>query len=96
VEALEPTSAGKRGLELRDMWQHQSSPHQGGEVWHHGTHGSAGAHLGMEARFGVVGHMAAPESTSAERQGSGHKTRGSTGAHLCREVWSRATEYVVA
>jgi hypothetical protein len=59
VEAPEPTSAGKRGPELRDTWQSQSSPQQGGEV-------------------------------------HGRDTRGGIGAHLCREVWSEVTTYVVA
>jgi hypothetical protein len=26
MEASEPTSVGKRGLELRDTWQHRNSP----------------------------------------------------------------------
>jgi hypothetical protein len=62
-----------------------------------------------------VGHVAAPELTSARRrdpelrdtwrcrsspqQGGdvrGRGTRGSSGAHLCREVWSEATTYVTA
>jgi hypothetical protein len=31
----EPTSEGRRGLKLRDMWQRQSSPMQEGEVRNH-------------------------------------------------------------
>jgi hypothetical protein len=36
---------------------------------------------------------------SSPQQGGevwGHGTRGGTGAHLCREVWSEATAYVAA
>jgi hypothetical protein len=51
------------------MWQCQSSPQQGGEAQGHGTHGSAGAHLGKEARSGAAGHVTASEPTSARRQG---------------------------
>jgi hypothetical protein len=64
LTAPEPTLAGRRGLELRNTWQRQSSTQQGGEAWGHGTHGSTGAHLNKEVRSGAVGHMAAPEPTS--------------------------------
>jgi hypothetical protein len=67
VEALEPTSTGKRGPELRDTWQRQSSSQQGGEVRGRETRGNAGAHLDREARSEVAGHVAAPEPTSAGR-----------------------------
>jgi hypothetical protein len=45
VAALEPTSAGRQGLELQDMWQHRSSPQYGGGVQGHMARGSARAHL---------------------------------------------------
>jgi hypothetical protein len=41
----------------------------GGEVWSHSTRDSAGSHLSREVRSGAVGHVAAPEPTSAGRQG---------------------------
>jgi hypothetical protein len=87
----------------------------GGKVQSWGTRGSTGAHLSKEVRYGVMGHMAAPEPTSVGRWGSelrdtwwrrsspqqggevwGRGTRGDVRAHLCREVWSKATTYVVA
>jgi hypothetical protein len=32
VVALELTLSGRQGLELRDTWQHKSSPYQGDKV----------------------------------------------------------------
>jgi hypothetical protein len=69
VEASEPTSAGKRGPELRDTWQRRSAPQQGGEVQRHMTRGSAGAHLDRETRSRAAGHVAALEPTSVRRCG---------------------------
>jgi hypothetical protein len=46
------------------MWQHWSSPQQGGEIQSRGTHGGAAAHLSKEVRSGAVGHMAALEPTT--------------------------------
>jgi hypothetical protein len=68
VAAPEPTSVGMRGPEPYDMWQHRSPPQSIGEVWSHRTHGSTGAHLGRVVRFGAVGHVAAPDPTSAEKK----------------------------
>jgi hypothetical protein len=45
VAALELASSRRQGPKLRDMWQCQSSPQQGGEVWGRGTRGGAEAHL---------------------------------------------------
>jgi hypothetical protein len=59
VAAPELTSVRRRGPGPQDMWQHRSSPQQGGEVRGHGTGGGAGA-------------------------------------HLCRDIWSKATTYVAA
>jgi hypothetical protein len=42
--APEPTSARRRGPGLRDMWQHQSPPLQGGEVQGYMVRGSAWMH----------------------------------------------------
>jgi hypothetical protein len=52
-----------------DTWQRWSPSPLGGEVRSHMTRGSVGAHLSREARSGAVGHVAAPEPTSAERRG---------------------------
>jgi hypothetical protein len=46
-------------------------PSQEGRAPSRGTCGSTGAHLSKEARSRAEGHMAAPELTSARRQGSG-------------------------
>jgi hypothetical protein len=45
----------------------RGSPEPSQWVWCLGTHGGAGAHLGWEAGFKVVGHMAASDLTSAGR-----------------------------
>jgi hypothetical protein len=52
----------------------------------HRTRGSAGAHISREARSGAIGHVAAPEPTSAWSS----EARGSAKAHLSREAMSRA------
>jgi hypothetical protein len=70
VAALEPTSTGRRGPELRNVWRRQSSTQQGDKAQGHGPHGSTGAHLSKEVMSGAVGHMVAPKPTSAERYGS--------------------------
>jgi hypothetical protein len=67
---------------------------RGGRAQSHGTRGSAGAHLGREARSGAEEHVAVLELNSARRRGLG--TRGSTGAHLSKEVRSGAVGHVAA
>jgi hypothetical protein len=67
--ASEPTSAGRRGPELRNTWQHRSSTQQGGEARGHEPRDSTGAHLSKEVRSRAAGHMTAPEPTSAGRCG---------------------------
>jgi hypothetical protein len=67
VAALEPTSTGRRGLELRNAWRRQSSIQQGDEARGHMPCGSTRAHLKKEVRSGAAGHLAAPESTSVGR-----------------------------
>jgi hypothetical protein len=67
MTAPEPTSAGRRGPELRNTWQRRSLTQQGGEARGHMTCGSTGAHLSKKVRSGAVRYMAAPESTSAGR-----------------------------
>jgi hypothetical protein len=49
------------------MWQHRSSPRQGGKVQSRGTRGSIRAHLSKEVRFEAVGHVVALEPTSTGR-----------------------------
>jgi hypothetical protein len=65
VTASELNSARRRESGSRDMWQHRSSPQQGGEVRGRGTRGSSG----KEVSSGAMGHVVAPEPTSAGRCG---------------------------
>jgi hypothetical protein len=69
MTAPEPTSAGRRGPELRNMWRRRSSTQQGDEARGHGPRGSTGVHLSKEVRSGATGHVAASKSTSAGRCG---------------------------
>jgi hypothetical protein len=69
VAAPEPTSAVRRGPELRNMWRRRSSTQQGGEARGHGPHGSTRAHLSKEVRSGAAGHVVAPDPTFAGRCG---------------------------
>jgi hypothetical protein len=70
VVASELTSARRQGPGQRDTWRLRSSPLQGGVVRSYSLHGSVGSHLSKEARSRAVGHVAAPELTSARRRGS--------------------------
>jgi hypothetical protein len=63
VAAPELTSSRRQGLELRDMWQRQSSPQQGGEVRGHETHGDTGSHLCREVWSKTTTYVAACECT---------------------------------
>jgi hypothetical protein len=69
VVAPEPTSAGWRGPELRNTWQHRCSTQQGGEARGHGPHGSTGGHFSKEVRSEATGHVVAAEPTSVGRCG---------------------------
>jgi hypothetical protein len=69
VATPEPTSAGRRGPELKNVWQRQSSTQQADEAQGHESHGSTGAHLIKEVRSGAAGYVAAPKPTSAGRCG---------------------------
>jgi hypothetical protein len=69
VAAPEPTSAGKQGPELRNVWRRRSSTQQGDEARGHGPRGSTGAHLRKEVRSTAAGHVAALKPTSAGRCG---------------------------
>jgi hypothetical protein len=70
VATPEPTSVGRQGLELRNVWRCRSSTQQVDEARGHGPRGSTGAHLSKEVRSGAMGHVVAPEPTSAGRCGS--------------------------
>jgi hypothetical protein len=70
VAAPESTSIGRRGLELRNMWQRRSSTQQGGDARVHGPRGSTGAHLSKEVRSGAAGHVTALDPTFTGRCGS--------------------------
>jgi hypothetical protein len=61
-----------------------------------GPRGSAGAHLGREARSRAEEHVVASELSSRGGRAQSHGTLGSVGAHLDREVRSRAEEHVAA
>jgi hypothetical protein len=52
VVALEPTSVGRQGLELRNAWRRRSSTQQGDEARGHKPRGSTGAQLSNEVRSG--------------------------------------------
>jgi hypothetical protein len=58
VEASELNSARRRGPGPRAMWQHRSSPQQGGEVQGYGTHGGSRAHLCREVWSEAIACMA--------------------------------------
>jgi hypothetical protein len=69
VTAPEPTSARRRGAELRSTWQCRSSTQQGGEARGHGTRGSIEAHLGRKVMSEIAGHVEISELTSIGRRG---------------------------
>jgi hypothetical protein len=81
MAAPEPTSVGRRGPELRNMWQRWSSTQKGDEARGHGPHGSTGAHLSREMRSGAVGYVAAPEPNSAGGVVQTYSLCGSTWMH---------------
>jgi hypothetical protein len=94
VAALEPTSAGRRGPELRNTWQRRSSPLEEAEP---------GAMRHVAAPKPTSAGRRGPELRNAWRRRSltqqgdearGHRPRGSTGAHLSKEV--RAVGHVAA
>jgi hypothetical protein len=69
VAASEPTSVGRRGPELSNMWHHPSLTQQVCEVRGHGTRDSIRAHLSKEVMSGATGHVVALEPTSVGRYG---------------------------
>jgi hypothetical protein len=50
----------------------------------------------VHSPLGAVGYVAAPEPSSRGGRAWSHGTHGNAGAHLSREVRSRAEEYVAA
>jgi hypothetical protein len=68
MAASEPSSVGRLGPELRNMWQHQSPPQLGGWVWSSGTRGGTRALLSWKAGSKAAGHMAAPKLSSVGRR----------------------------
>jgi hypothetical protein len=71
-------------------------PSQEGRARSPGTCGSAGAHLSKEVRLDAEEHVAAPELTSVRMRGPGPWDTWQLWSHLCREVCSETTAYVVA
>jgi hypothetical protein len=63
-------SASQLGSGIRSHRTHGDTGAHLGRVQSCRTRDSVGAHLDKEARSGAVGHVAAPEPTSAERHGS--------------------------
>jgi hypothetical protein len=95
VAAPETNSTGRRGLELRNMWQCRSS---------HLGETEPGAIGNMAAPEPTSAKRRGPElrntwqrrsSTQQGGEARGHVTRGSTGAHLSKEVRSGAAGHVV-
>jgi hypothetical protein len=58
VAASESTSAGRRGLELRNTWQRRNSTQQGGEVRSHGTYGGSEGRLFSNVWSKATAYMA--------------------------------------
>jgi hypothetical protein len=95
VTALEPSSAEKRGPEPWGTWQYQSPPQQGGRVRNYETCGGAGA-LSREVGFRAMGHVSAPDPSSAGKRFRSCRTRDGTGALLSREARFGVVEHVAA
>jgi hypothetical protein len=96
VAAPVPTTTGRRGPELRNTWQRWSSPLGEAEPGAMGhvvaPEPTSTGRRGPKLRY-------AWERRSSTQQGDearGHGARGSTGAHLSKEVRSGATGHVAA
>jgi hypothetical protein len=94
VTASEPTSTGRRGPELRNTWQHRSSPLEKAEPRAMGhvvaLEPTSTGRRGPELRN-------AWRRRSSTQQGDetrGHGPRDSTRAHLSKEVRFRAAGHV--
>jgi hypothetical protein len=83
-------------MELRDTWQRQSLPQQGGEIWGLGTRGSTGAQLSKKTRSRAKGHVTAPQLTSARRRGPEPRDTWQCRAHLSKEAMSEAEGHMAA
>jgi hypothetical protein len=96
VAAPEPTSAGWRGPELRNMWQRRSSPLGEAEPRAMG-HVAVSETTSVGRRGSELGNTwQHRSSTQKGGEVQGHGTRGGSGAHLRKEAWSEATIYVAA
>jgi hypothetical protein len=96
VAAPKPTSAGRRGPDLRNTWQRRSSPLWEAELEAMG-HVAAPEPTSAGRRGPKLRN--AWQRRSLTQQGDearGHGPRGSTGAHLNKEVRSGAVEHVAA
>jgi hypothetical protein len=96
VAASKPTSIGRRGPELRNTWHHRSSPL--GET-ESGAMGYVAAPepTSTGRRDPKLRNMwQRRSSTQQGGEARSHVTRGSTGAHLSKEVRSEAAGHVVA
>jgi hypothetical protein len=92
----EPTSTKRRGPELRNTWQHYSSPLGEAEP---GAMGHVAAPEPTSAGRRGPRSRDTWQHRSSPQQGGDVRSRGTrdgSGAHLCREVWSKATAYVTA
>jgi hypothetical protein len=96
MATTEPTSTGRQGPELRNTWQRRSSPLGEAEP---GAMGHVAASEPTSAgRRGPELRNTCQRRSSTQQGGEarGHVTRGSTGAHLSKEVRSGATGHVEA
>jgi hypothetical protein len=96
VAAPEPTSAGRQGLELRNTWQRRSSPPGEAEpgVMGHvaAPEPTSAGRRGPELR----NTWRCRSSTQQGDETRDHGPRGSTGAHLSKEVRSGAAGHMAA
>jgi hypothetical protein len=96
VAAPEPTSVGRRGPKLRNTWQRRSSPLGEAEP---GAMGHVAAPEPTSAGSRGPELRNTWQRRNSTQQGGevwGHKTRGSTRAHLNKEVRSGAVGHVAA
>jgi hypothetical protein len=94
VTAPKPTPAGKQGLKTQDTWHRQSPPQLGGEVWRHvaAPEPTPVGKGGPETQD--MWQCRSPPQPKDEVQS--HRTRGSVGVHLSREMRSGAIGHVAA
>jgi hypothetical protein len=106
VAAPEPTSTGRRGPELSSRGGRARSHGTRGSVEAHLSRKArfgaeecvAALKLNSTRRRGPGPRATWEHRSSPQRRGEvrGRGTRGGSGAHLCREVWSEATACVAA